>query len=107
MTVWAIILAAGAFTFATRASFIVLQGEREFPEGLRRALRFVPASVLAAIVWPAVFAPEHQLALSPANLRIFAAAVAVLVAWRSRNVLATIAAGMATLWLLQAITASY
>ena len=102
MTVWLVIIVVGVFTFATRASFILLQGEREFPEGLSRALRFVPAAVLSAIIWPAVFAPDQQLDLSPGNLRIFAAAVAVLIAWRTRNILATIAAGMATLWLLQA-----
>jgi branched-subunit amino acid transport protein len=107
MTIWVVIVTVGIFTFAVRASFVLLQGEREFPEGLRRALRFVPASVLAAIVWPAVLAPDRQLDLSPANLQIYAAAVAVLVAWRTRNILATIASGMATLWVLQAILASY
>jgi branched-subunit amino acid transport protein len=94
-------VAAGAFTFATRASFIVLQGDREFPEGLRRALRYVPAAVLSAIVWPSVVAPGRELDLSPANLRIYAALVAALVAWRFKNILATIAAGMGVLWLLQ------
>lgn len=97
-----IILAAAALTFAIRFSFIGLQGRQEFPVGVKRALRFVPASVLAAIVWPAIFAPDHQFDLSPGNVRIYAALLAAIVAWRTRNILATLATGMAALWLLQA-----
>ncbi len=103
MNVWIVIVVSGVFTYATRASFVVLQGDREFPDRLRRALRYVPAAVLSAIAWPAVFAPGHDLDLSPGNLRILAALVATAVAWRTRSIIATIAAGMATLWLLQAV----
>lgn len=99
-----IILAAAALTFAIRFSFIGLQGRHEFPIGVKRALRFVPASVLAAIVWPAIVAPDHQLDLSLDNARIIAAILAAIVAWRTRNILATLAVGMSALWLLQALT---
>ena len=60
------------------------------------------AAVLSAIVWPAVFAPGQELDLSPGNLRILAALIATAVAWRTRSIIATIATGMAALWLLQA-----
>ncbi len=105
MRVWLIILAASALTFSIRLSFIVLQGNREFPEPIKKALRFVPASVLAAIVWPAVFAPHKEMHLSPANLQIYAALVAAAVAWKTKNILATLATGMGLLWFLQWVTA--
>lgn len=98
---WIAILAASAITLAIRASFIVLQGEREFPLALKKALRFVPASVLAAIVWPAVFAPHKEMHLSYENLQIYAAIIAAAVAWKTRNILATLGIGMGTLWVLQ------
>jgi branched-subunit amino acid transport protein len=104
MYIWLIILAASALTFAIRISFIVLQGDREFPAAIKGALRFVPASVLAAIVWPAVVAPHKEMFLSPANLQLYAALVAAAVAWKTKNILATLAAGMGLLWLLQWIT---
>ncbi len=100
-----IILSAAALTFAIRFSFIGLQGEREFPLSLKKALRFVPASVLAAIVWPAVFAPHRQMHLSPDNFQIYAALAAAAVAWKTRNILATLATGMGLLWLLQWVAA--
>lgn len=99
-----IILSAAALTFAIRFSFIGLQGEREFPLTLKRALRFVPASVLAAIVWPGVIAPHKEMHLDPGNVQIYAALVAAAVAWKTRNILATLATGMGLLWLLQWIT---
>lgn len=105
MYTWLIILAASALTFAIRISFIVLQGDREFPDAIKKALRFVPASVLAAIVWPAVFAPHKEMHLSPANLQIYAALLAAAVAWKTKNILATLGAGMGLLWFLQWITA--
>jgi branched-subunit amino acid transport protein len=101
MRTWLIILAAAALTFAIRFSFIGLQGDREFPMALKRALRFVPASVLAAIVWPAVIAPHKEMHLDAANLQIYAALAAAAVAWKTRNILATLATGMGLLWILQ------
>ncbi len=107
MYTWILIFAASALTFGIRISFIVLQGDREFPAAIKTALRFVPASVLAAIVWPAVFAPHKEMNFSPSNLQIYAAVVAAAVAWKTRNILATLAAGMGVLWFLQWITAAY
>jgi len=98
---WIALLAASAITLAIRFSFIGLQGDREFPLALRKALRFVPASVLAAIVWPGVIAPHKVMNLSFGNLQIYAALVAAAVAWKTRNILATLGVGMGLLWILQ------
>jgi branched-subunit amino acid transport protein len=72
------------------------------PPLLARALRHVPAAMLTAIVVPAiVFAAPGALRLDVGNVRLIAALVAGVAAWRWRNTLLTIAVGMATLWLLQ------
>lgn len=99
--VWAIVLVMGGLTFALRASFLLLGERLTLPGGLARALRFVPAAVLAALVLPAVVAPEGQLAFG--DPRLLAGAVAALVAWRTRAVLPTLLVGMALLWGLGAI----
>lgn len=107
MRIWLIMIAGGLLTYSCRFAFIGLIGDREFPELLKRALRFIPPAVLAAIIFPPILAPDQSLAVSPSNLRLYAAAVAALVAWRTRNILATIVAGMAVLWLLDWVTTSY
>ena len=99
--VWAIILAMGVGTFALRFSFLGLSGYVEgVPPGLERALRFVPAAVIAAIVFPALFLVDGSVALA-GNDRLLAGAVAALVAWRTEDILATIVAGVGALLVLQ------
>lgn len=101
LTLWLIILAAGVGTYALRVSFVALFGRLDdVPEGVERALRFVPAAVLAALVAPQFVAPEGSVTLSLANPRLLAGAVAAAVAWRTEDIAATIAAGMVALWLL-------
>jgi branched-subunit amino acid transport protein len=102
--IWLTIIVAGALTFLTRLSFIYLLGRWQPPAWLGRALRFVPPAVLTAIIFPEVLMHDGSLYLALGNLRLWAALVAVLVAWRTRSVLLTIGAGMAALYLLNWLT---
>jgi len=101
VNIWLVFLLGGLLTFGMRFSFIYLFGKYEIPETLRRALRFVPPAVLSAIVVPELLIQSDRLALSLTNFRLLAGVVAVLVAWKTRNTLLTILAGMAALLALQ------
>jgi branched chain amino acid efflux pump len=107
MNVWLTIFAAGLLTFATRLSFIFLLGRITAPPWFLRALRYVPVAVLSAIIVPETITWQGAVDLSWRNPQIWAAAVAILVALRVRNVLVIIGAGMVALlvfgWLLAAI----
>ncbi|WP_135826398.1 AzlD domain-containing protein [Halorussus ruber] len=100
-TLWLIILAGGVGTYALRLSFVALFGRLDdVPESAERALRFVPAAVLSALVVPQFVYTDGTLALSPTNPELLAGALAALVAWRTEDILATLVAGMAGLWVL-------
>jgi branched-subunit amino acid transport protein len=101
MSLWLIFLAAGLLTYAMRLSFILLWGKINVPTWLQRALRFVPPAVLTAIFFPGMFMPDGSLDLSPGNARLIAGTLAVLVAWRTRNIVLTILVGMGVLLLIQ------
>lgn len=103
MTTWLTIIAAGLITYATRLSFILLFERIEIPAWLKRALRFVPAAVLSAIILPELVFLDGSLAIAPTNPRLLAGIVAILVAWRTKNILLTLVSGMTSLWILQAI----
>jgi branched-subunit amino acid transport protein len=106
LAVWAVIVVVGLFTFGIRASFIALFGYLDaIPPRVERALRFVPAAVLAALVAPELATAQPTVAGALAGDRLVAGAVAGVVAWRTENVLATIAAGMGTLWLIRFLLA--
>jgi branched-subunit amino acid transport protein len=101
--VWATIAAMGVLTFLTRLSFVATWGRFTPPPLLRDALRYVPAAVLAAIIAPDVLMPGGALDLSFGNARLPAAAIAALVAWRTRNALLTILAGVAVFVAVRAV----
>lgn len=102
MTLWLTIIVIGLLTYAIRLSFILFFSRIDIPALLQRALRFVPMAVLSAIVFPALFLPKGTLALSYSNARLIAGIVAVIIAWRTKNVLVTLVVGMGTLYLVQA-----
>ena len=100
LTMWGIVIAIGVGTYFIRLSFIALFGKTEPSPALMRALRFVPSSVMAAIILPAlVNGGGHGIA--GGSERLIAALLAGFVAWRTRNMLATIGTGMVGLWVLQ------
>ena len=103
LALWLTIVGAGAVTFALRLSFIALLGRIEVPSFLGRALRFVPAAVLTAVVIPLLVYVDGAVEVSLGNERLIAGVVAALIAWRTRNVPLTLVGGMAMLWTLQAI----
>ncbi len=100
MNIWAVMILGGLLTFGIRISFIYLFGRFRIPETVKRSLRFVPPAVLSAIVAPALLMPDNSVDISLGNFRLLAGAVAILVAWRTRNTLLTILSGMAALLLL-------
>ncbi len=103
MTLWLVIILAGAVTFAIRLSFIVLLERVRMPEWFTRALRYVPVAVLSAIILPETVNRNGVADLSWHNPQLFAGVLAVLVAWRTRSVVLTLVAGMVVLLVAQAV----
>ena len=96
-----LILGMTAIAFASKFTMIAILGKMDLPAWLGRSLRFVVPSVLTAVVAPAVLVRGGALAVGPSNARL----VAGVVAWRTRNMLWTIIAGMAAIWLMLAVGA--
>ena len=103
MNIWMVMLIGGLLTFGTRLSFIFLLDRIKVPDWFRRGLRFVPVAVLSAIILPELTSPNNTLFISWRNPQLLAGLVAILVAWKTRNVLLTILAGMAALVLFQLV----
>jgi branched-subunit amino acid transport protein len=101
-TLWATIIAVGTLNYLSRLSFIALFARFPMPPAMARALRFVPAAMLTAIVVPAVvFRAPGVLDLTWANPKLIAALVAAVVAWGTRSVTASMLSGMVVLWIVQ------
>ncbi len=99
MTMWIVVILAGLATFGMRYVFIGLFGTIAIPKTLERSLRYIAPAVLAALVLPAILAPDGS--VIPVNPYVFAAIVGGAAAWRTRSIGAAIVIGLPVLWLLQ------
>ncbi len=95
-------VAAGLLTFAIRASFVVVWDKAVLPEWFQQALKHVPVAVFSAIIVPELVALDNGVLIWGGLPKTAAAGLAVLVAWRTRSIVMTLAAGLAVLWALQA-----
>jgi branched-subunit amino acid transport protein len=97
---WLVMIVGGAATFAIRLSFIAAEGKMALPGWFHAMLPFVPIATLTAIIVPELVMPGGTVQLSFSNARLVAGCLAIAVAAVTRNILVTIAAGFAALWLV-------
>ena len=94
MTFWLTGGGMVAVTFGSRYAGLALR--TELPAFWVRFLHFVPIAVFAALVTPSL---EGD--LGEGEIRVIGAVATVLVAWRTRNLGLSIAAGMIAFWVLR------
>lgn len=97
LLLWGTLVLIGAGTLALRGAGFFALPAGELPRWFDRALRLSPAAIFSALIAPAVLGSSTTGMTDP---HLLAAALAALIAWRSRNMLLTIAGGMVALWSL-------
>jgi branched-subunit amino acid transport protein len=97
---WLVIFSTGVAAFLLRYAFFFIFERYTVPTAIRSVLPFIPAAALSAIVAPLFFggALTMPYAIQP---RILAWLIAMLVAWRSKNIFFTIVSGLISLWILK------
>lgn len=101
-TDFAIVLAVAVGTLAMRASMVTLLADVAIPPRVEQALGLVAPAVLAGLVAQTLFLDAGE--LRPFGTWYLAAAIAAVVAWRTRSFGWTLLAGMVAVWLLGALT---
>jgi branched-subunit amino acid transport protein len=81
-------------TFGSRLAGLTLR--MRLPSFWLRFLRFVPIAVFAALVTPSLGGSRGE-----GGIRVAAAALAAVVAWRTRQLALAIAVGMGAFWLFR------
>lgn len=102
-TYWPVALVLGLGTFLIRFSFIIIMDKIAISDAVMRLLRFIPASVLTAMIVPSVLLHKSGSMTFAGWERLCAALAAVVVAWRTKNVFATIGTGLLVMWGLKAV----
>lgn len=92
------VLTVGMITYASRAGLIVFLADRPLPANITRALRYVGPAVLSALTVNLIAGGQGIDGVELAEVAAIAAAIVV--AATARNLIASLAVGMTTLWLL-------
>lgn len=92
------VLVVGLITYSSRAGLILFLAERPLPPAVVRALRYVGPAVLSALTVNLLAGGEGASGVEIAE--VAAVSVGALVAVLKRNLIASLVAGMLTLWLL-------
>jgi branched-subunit amino acid transport protein len=96
MSFWVTCAGMVAVTFGSRLAGLLVR--MRLPPFWLRFLHFVPISVFAALVTPSLQGSRGE-----GGIRLAAAALAGLAAWRTRQLGLAIAVGMAAFWLLRLV----
>lgn len=88
-------------TFAVRYPVLAMSGRIKLAPWFLQLLRYVPPTVLTAIVVPAVLMPNDQLWVDHTNARLIGAIAAILIGFWRKNLLLTIVIGMLVFFVWQ------
>jgi branched-subunit amino acid transport protein len=91
---WLTVAGMVAVTFGSRYAGLALRAD--LPDFWVRFLHFVPIAVFASLVTPSLEGSRSEW-----GIRVAAAAVAAVAAWRTRQLWVAIAVGMGVFWLLR------
>ena len=101
MSDFAMVAIAAGGTLLMRVSLVALLANATIPPKVEAALKLVVPAVLAGLVAQTLFLEGGD--LRPLDAWYPAAAVAVIVAWRTRSTTWTLVVGMIAVWLLAAV----
>lgn len=94
MSNFGIIIGMALVTFLIRYPVLAIFSRVQLPDVVVRALRYVPVAVLTAIIVPEMVLREGTLDLSLDNAYFIGGIAAVLIAWRTKQLLPTIGLGL-------------
>ena len=84
----------------TKQLWFTDNGRDMLGDKIKAVLEYVPSAVFPAIIFPGIFINEYGTFIEMNDPKIFGALVAVIVGYFSKNIIATILAGLVSYWFL-------
>ena len=97
---WLSIVIAGIVTYFARMTMVALVSRDMLGDKIKAVLEYVPSAVFPAIIFPGIFINDFGTFIEMNDPKIFGALVAVIVGYFSKNIIATISAGLVSYWFL-------
>ena len=99
--VFYLIIGMALVTYFTRIGALALFRFTGVPTWLNRWLKYVPVAILTALIVPSLLIPKGYLDISLNNHYLIAGIVAAFVAYKSRNIIATLSIGMSIMFVMK------
>ena len=96
---WISITIAGIITYFTRMTMVAIINRNMLSDNIKKVLNYVPSAVFPAIIFPGVFFNDYGTFVELNDPKIFGALTAIVVGIFSKNIIATISAGLISYWL--------
>ena len=97
--IWFVMILTGLINFIFRISMFSGIRNIQLPLSLNRYVVYVPTSVLSAIIASSLISFNGQEVLYEAE-KLVAASIAIIFAYLTRSVSATLVAGLITIWIM-------
>ena len=97
---WLSIIIAGVLTYFMRMTMIALINRDMLGPKIKAVLEYVPSAVFPAIIFPGIFINDYGVFIEMNDPKIFGVLVAVIIGYFSKNIIATILAGLVSYWFL-------
>lgn len=98
-----LIFSMGLVTYLTRAGFLVLFKNMKLSNVVQISLKYIPISILSALIFPAIFIPHGRLAVSLTNPYIGAGLVTVFMVVVTKKTFISIVSGIVSIIFLRII----
>ena len=98
--IWVGMIAAGILNFLSKFLSLNYFDASKMNPIVRQILAYVPSAIFPAIIFPAIFLSETGNLDLENNPKIYASIVAVIIGVLSKNIIATIFAGLASYWFI-------
>ena len=98
--IWAGMIVAGILNFLSKFLSLNYFDASKMNPIVRQILAYVPSAIFPAIIFPAIFLSETGNLDLENNPKIYASIVAVIIGVLSKNIIATIFAGLASYWFI-------
>jgi len=96
-----LIIGIAALTFFTRFAFAVILKKDKISEKWSKWMVYVPIAVFTTIIVPALVAPKEEIDFSIQNEYLIAGIVALLIAYKTKNLAGTVILGISIILLLR------
>ena len=97
---WLSIFIAGIVTYLSRMTMVTLIKREMLNNKIKEVLVYVPSAVFPAIIFPGVFFNDYGNFVELSDPKIFAALIAIVVGFCSKNIIFTILSGLISYWVI-------